>query len=222
MESDRAAGGPDRVGVLGGSFDPVHNGHLAVARTARDRHELCRVIFVPARHQPHKPDPPEAPDKARMEMLRLATRDEPAFEVSDCELRRAEKSYTIDTVRELRAQLGTETEIFFIVGSDSVPDLPDWKEARTLLDLCTFVVAARPHWPLVALDDLTDRLGRKRVARLRANAIRETHSPVSATAVRERVAAGRSIRGLVPEAVARYIAENKLYTRRADEYDNSR
>ncbi len=200
-----------RVGIFGGTFDPIHNGHLEVASAALRTHCLGEIIFVPARRQPHKDARPKASAEHRLAMIGLAIGGTPAFSVSDCELKRPGKSFTIDTVRELGQQLGQATEIFFIVGSDSVSDLPAWRDVRELSNLCTLVVAARPGWPLDSLDALPHHLPAERVAAVKRAAIRSTSSAVSATEVRRRVGSGRSIAGLVPDAVANYIARNKLY-----------
>ena len=201
----------ERVGIFGGSFDPIHNGHLDVADAALKRHRLDRVIFVPARQQPHKRSAPAASGEHRLAMVELAIRDEPLFSASDCELKRPGRSFTIDTIREFRDQFGPRAEIFFIVGSDSVSELPAWKSLRRLAELCTFVVAARPGWPLDELDKLSDHLPAERVAAIKDAAIDSTANRVSATEIRALVASGDPIAGLVPEPVAAYITRNKLY-----------
>jgi nicotinate-nucleotide adenylyltransferase len=200
-----------RVGLLGGSFDPVHNGHLDIARAARDAHKLDALLFIPAAQQPHKTEPPGAPGEHRLAMIELAIANEPAFRASDCELDRPGPSYTIDTVRRFKRELGPGARLFFIIGSDSVDALPAWKEAESLLDLCTFVVAARPGDPLDHIDELAGRLPDRHVRMLRDAAVESTHNPVSATEVRRRVAQGRPIGDLVPPPVAAYIANNHLY-----------
>jgi len=201
-------GDAPRVGLFGGSFDPVHNGHLEIADAARRQHRLDRVVFVPARHQPHKADPPQASGEQRLAMLRLAVRDRAGFDVSDCELVRSGRSYSIDTVRAFRAELGPATHLFFIIGSDSLGELPAWKGFGELGGLCTFLVASRPGFPF---GELTGGLPAEQVTELRRHAIRDTGNPVSATDVRRRAAEGRPLTELVPASVAAYIAENKLY-----------
>jgi len=213
-------GTSNRVGVFGGSFDPIHNAHLEIAGAALRLHELDRVIFVPARHQPHKPQAPCAPAEHRLAMIRLAIQAHPAFCVSERELTRPGKSFTIDTIRELQERLPAGTALLFIVGSDSVPEFPRWRSLEELAERCLFVVAARPGWPLEALDALSSRLSPERVAAVKDAAIRTPAAPVSSTDIRARVAAGASIRGLVPDAVADYIARNKLYSGRQGKYDN--
>jgi len=200
-----------RVGVFGGSFDPIHHGHLEIARAARDRHDLDRLIFVPAYQQPHKRALPRASGADRVAMIRLATQGEGAFGVSDCELRREGTSFTIDTMRSFRQELGPEAKLFFVVGADSVPELPAWRKLEELSELCLFVVAARPGWSLDGLDVLAERLPRERVEAIKQAAIRTTANPASSTEIRERIASGRPIDGLTPDAVIEHINENKLY-----------
>jgi len=197
--------------VFGGSFDPVHNGHLAVADAVLTRHSLDSILFVPARQPPHKPAEPMASGEHRLAMICLAIEGHPAFAVSDCELKRAGKSFTVDTIHELRRQLGRETQLFFLIGSDSVPELPRWRNVSELAGLCTFIVAARPDWPLDALDALDGVLPADSVAAMKDMAVRETANRASSTEIRGRIAADRSIRGLVPDGVLRYIRQNHLY-----------
>ena len=207
-----AQAGHDRVGIFGGTFDPIHLGHLQVAQAARDQHRLDRVIFVPARRQPMKPSAPVASGRHRVAMVQLAIEDQPAFSASDRELARPGKSFTIDTVLEFRAELGPDAELFFILGSDSVRDLPNWHELEKLAESCTLVVAARPGWPVDALDTLEGRLPPEQIAAMKAAAVRCTANTVSASEIRRRIAEGDPAEGLVPAAVAVYVAKNKLYS----------
>jgi len=202
----------EQVGVFGGSFDPVHNGHLEVAAAVLRRRGLDRVVFVPALRQPIKSERPVASGEHRLAMIRLAVQDAPAFDASDIELKRPGKSFTIDTIRELRRTLGPRPDLFFIIGSDSVAELPRWKNVEELATLCSIIVAARPGWPLDALDALAVRLPPDRVETIKNLAVRTTHNDVSSTEIRKLLAAGRSVEGLVPRCVADYIARNKLYS----------
>ena len=204
--------GDERIGVFGGSFDPVHDGHLEVAGAVLRRRGLDRVVFVPTLLQPIKSARPVASGEHRLAMIRLAIQDTPAFEVSDTELRRPGKSFTIETIQEFRRKLGPRPELFFIVGSDSVAELPRWKNIEALTGLCSIIVAARPGWPLDALDTLAVRLSPDRVETMKNLAVRTTDNAVSSTQVRNRLAAGQSVENLVPSAVADYIARNKLYS----------
>jgi nicotinate (nicotinamide) nucleotide adenylyltransferase len=144
---------PERVGLFGGSFDPIHAGHLHAARAARTAFGLDRVVFVPANQSPYKPTRRLAPGPDRLEMLRLALRGEPGFEVSDLELERQGPSYTIDTVRALRGSLGlaADASIHLILGSDVLDGLAGWREARALLEAVQPVVVHRAG-PMGAAD----------------------------------------------------------------------
>ena len=201
----------ERVGIFGGTFDPLHNGHLRIAAAVLKQHRLDRIIFVPARVQPHKTAPPRAPGRHSLAMIRLSIRDNPHFSVSDCELRRPGVSFTIDTIRQLRRRFRGNADLYFIVGSDTVPELPRWRNVKELTRLCTIIIAARPDWPIEALDALAGRLPPNHLARIRELAVRTTANPISSTDIRERLAQGRPIRRLVPLPVADYIARHKLY-----------
>ncbi len=210
-----------RVAVFGGSFDPIHNGHVEVAEAARMENKLDRVLFVPVYKQPHRRRPPRASGHDRLRMIELAISEHPAFEASDCELRRRQTSYTVDTMAEIRDRLGPEPDLFFIIGSDSIVELPDWKDLSRLAALCRFIVAARPGWPLDRLDALTECLPGDYVAAMKEAAVYTTGNPVSSSEVRRRRARGESIRGLVAEPVREYIFENGLYENCPDGYDNN-
>jgi nicotinate-nucleotide adenylyltransferase len=185
-----------RVGLLGGSFDPVHRGHIALAEAARDALRLDRVLLVVAAGQPLKPSGPAASAEDRYAMLRLAARGRPGLEASDLELRRPAPSYTVDTVREVRRGLPPGTEIVLLLGSDALADFPLWKEAAALRGLATVAACRRKGLPPPAGADL----------------VFEADLPeVSSTEVRRRVAAGEGIEGLVPPDVAAYVVERGLY-----------
>jgi nicotinate-nucleotide adenylyltransferase len=204
----------------GGTFDPVHDGHLAIARAARDA-LACPVALMPAADPPHRPAP-GASAVQRAEMLELAVRDEPSLWVDRRELRRDAPSYSVDTLRELRAEWGRDASIALLVGADSFRGLPTWREWRALFTLAHFVVAERADNPLdsglpaTLADDLAGRWTDKpsvlrqspagRVLRLR-----QPLHLASATAIRRRIAAGAPWRHGLPAAVADYIAQQGLY-----------
>lgn len=133
-----------KIGLLGGTFDPVHHCHLAVATQVRDRLRLDRILFIPTGDPPHRPSGSLAPAAHRVEMVRLATADDPSFAVSEVETQRPSKSYSVETVRILRREHGPKTDLLFIVGLDAFKEFPTWKEAAELLTLCHFVVVPRP------------------------------------------------------------------------------
>ena len=201
-----------RIGLMGGSFDPIHLGHLVLAEEARESLGLERVLFVPNRLPPHKPGRQMASAADRLEMVKLAIADHGAFEACDVELRRDGPSYSIDTVRQLRAQHGDGWDIHFLIGADTLPELPTWFHAAELADLCKFVVASRPGQSLANLEPLR---GTFTEAQIEATASRRIEIPligVSSTEIRRRVREGRSIRYLVPEAVREFIIRHGLYT----------
>lgn len=199
-----------RLAVLGGSFNPIHVGHLAVAEAAREALALDRVLFVPCALPPHKPPDDLAPARDRLAMVRLALRGHPAFAVSDIEVRRPGRSYSVDTVAALRAT--TRGALFLLVGADMLAGLPTWREARRLVALARVAAAGRPGW---SFDALRPRLARAfGAAFLRGLDRRRIDAPlvgVSSSDIRRRARDGRSIRYLVPEAVARYIRRRELY-----------
>ena len=185
-----------RLGVFGGSFDPVHLGHLIVAVEARRQLALDRVLLVPAGRHPSKPREHASPAD-RLAMLRLAVADEPGLAVDDCEIRRGGPSYTVDTLRELRAERPADS-LSLLVGADAAHDLPAWREATTIPTLADIVVLTRPGVPVPRHP-------------LIARTIEVPAIDISASIVRRRCREGDSVRYFVPDAVARYIAEQRLY-----------
>lgn len=191
-----------RIGLLGGVFDPIHNGHLIAAEAAREACHLERVLFIPASNPPHKQYPDLAPAAARAEMVRLAILDHPCFEMSPVELRRAGRSYTADTLLELRQTLGDEVHLFLIIGADNVAEIATWHRPDRIMDLATVVVARRPG----ASPDQADP------ALVRRMEFAETPSvEISSTDIRRRIREGKSIRYLVPREVESYIYGHGLY-----------
>jgi nicotinate-nucleotide adenylyltransferase len=193
-----------RLGVFGGTFDPIHLGHLRAAENALESLELDQVAFVPAGTPPHRVLPSSSA-LDRYAMTALATASHPRFAVSDAELRREGPSYTVDTVAGLRNE-SPDAEVFVIVGSDTFPEMATWKEHERLRSLCTVAVVSRPGE--AGPDD--DRSGRggpgSGVARVEGPGLE-----ISASAIRGRVRQRKSIRYLVPDAVAEYIAKRALY-----------
>jgi len=202
-----------RIGLLGGSFNPPHRGHLALARAVRSA--LCeRVLLVPAARPPHKPaDPEMAPARHRVAMLERACAGEEGLEVSALELEREGPSYTIDTIRALRRERPGD-ELAFVIGADTVAELPSWKEAGTLLREVAFCVVNRPgHAIDEALAVVARALGEDVAAGLRERVVTMEPAPVSSTEVRRRIGAGEPWAHLVPPAVAEYIRAEGLYGR---------
>jgi nicotinate-nucleotide adenylyltransferase len=200
-----------RIGHLGGSFDPVHLGHLALARACREGADLDLVVLVVVGTPPHKRDRRLADAVHRVSMARLAAVGDPHLAVDDRETRRSGASYTVDTVRQIMEQ-HPDDEHFWIIGGDTLPELSLWRDIEELLDLVGFVTAARPgHDPESGLSELLHHVGEDRVERLRSRVVSMPPCGISSTEVRRRAREGRPIADLVPDAVARYIEEKKLY-----------
>jgi len=200
-----------REGILGGSFDPVHNGHLHVARECRRRLSLDRVLFIPARVPPHKRDVSLTDAEHRLEMVKLAIAGAAGLAVSDAELKRTGPSYTVDTVADELARLGKGAKIFFLMGADQALDLHIWHDVEKLVRLCTLVPIPRPHFSLRELDRLKAKLPAYIVQNLKLAALEIPPVDISATEIRRRVRAGQSISELVPPAVEEYIRMHGLY-----------
>jgi len=215
-----------RLGILGGTFNPVHNGHLAAAEEVRDRMKLEKVIFIPSFLPPHKNEEDMPSALQRQEMIRLAIKGNIHFTVSDIEIRRGGRSYTIDTVEALR-QSHMGADLYFITGLDSFLEIGTWKEWERLLTLCNFVVLSRegyrfgdiskleflnaPENDLAALDGREKEQAVIRTGNMRIHLERIPFYDISSTDIRTRVRGGRSIKYHLPEAVEHYIIENKLY-----------
>jgi nicotinate-nucleotide adenylyltransferase len=196
---------PERVGIYGGTFDPVHHGHLILARDAVESLRLSRLIFVPAAISPHKlSSQPGAPGLARLAMLTAAVTGEPRFEVDDCELRRTGPSYTIDTIAALRERLPPGTEFFYLIGEDNVGALHTWHRIGELREMVKFVVFQRGATPPAGATrpPLVPDAGFLRL---------ERRVDISATEIRNRLASGQSIRYLLPESVRSIIDIEMLY-----------
>lgn len=183
----------EKIGLYGGSFDPVHNGHLILARDAMERLELDRVVFLPARISPHKLDRPPAPPEARCQMLAAALADEPKFSMDDCEIRREGTSFAIDTVREYRERHPGATFYYFI-GDDNLPELETWKDINDLRTLVQFVVLSRTGMPFLNEFPTITR-----------------HIELSSTEIRMRIARGLSVRYMVPIPTCEIITKLRLY-----------
>ena len=188
-----------KIGLLGGSFDPVHLGHLLVARAAREEVGLDRVCFIPAAQSPFKPGTSPAPAPERLRLLRLALAGETECEIDDLEIRRGGVSYTVDTLRHYAGKF-PGAELFYLIGADQTAQLPQWREAGELARLAQFVVAPRQGEKPGALP-----------APFRGRALRGFPLAVSSSEIRARVKAGLPVTRLTPEAVAEAIANNRLY-----------
>lgn len=202
---------PKRIGLLGGTFDPVHLGHLMMAQDALESRELDEVCFIPSAAPPHKTAAAITPSRHRVAMLESALESDLRFSMSLIELDRGGVSYTLDTVLEFRRQL-PEAELFFIIGSDTLFELYSWKDIDKLIQICTFLSIARPNFAFGAIDVERLKVGAQQVEALKQGLVAGHEVDVSSTEVRMRVAEGLSIRYLVPDSVGMYIAEHSLYS----------
>ena len=192
---------PLRVALYGGAFDPVHNAHLRVARAALEQAQLNRVIFIPAAQSPLKAHAPQAGDEARLQMLGLALAGQAGFALDRYEIAKGGLSYTLDTVRHFRGQLGG-AELFWIIGADQFEQLAAWHRIEELAALVVFLVFARPG----------SRLSEPPIAGLRYQRLAAPLMPHSSSEVRRRCQQGQALKGWVPEAVEAFISARDLYS----------
>jgi nicotinate-nucleotide adenylyltransferase len=197
------------IGVLGGTFDPVHTGHVLVAEEAKTRLNLTEVLFVPAGLPWLRGDSPVAAAEHRVHMVRLAIDDKPYFKLSTIEVERSGPSYAVDTIAELKGQLGAGDELFFILGWGSLAELPEWREPSRLITMCRLVTVPRVGFPAPDLDSLEASIPGLAD---RVILLDEPRVDISASEIRGRVSRGLPIDHLVPEPVERYIREQGLYT----------
>lgn len=201
--------GPGKIGIMGGTFDPIHYGHLVTAEAAREKFCLDKVIFVPSGNPPHKKNKEISPGIDRVNMTVLATANNPYFEVSDIELKREGYTYTVDTLREFIKIYGENTRFYFITGADAVIEILTWKDVSTILKLCSIVSAYRPGSDLDKFISMVDEL--ERVHRSNIHLIEVPALAISSTEIRQRVKNGITIKYLLPEKVEKYILEKGLY-----------
>jgi nicotinate-nucleotide adenylyltransferase len=216
---------PRAIALFGGSFDPIHVGHMAVARAALRRFHLDEIHFIPSGRPPHKPDNDLAPFPARYAMVALACAEHPAYVASLAEAG-ADASglhtfYSIDTVRHFRRRLHAGDRLYYVIGADAFLHIPTWRSYEALLDSCDFIVASRPGFKLDALRLVVppELLGRERgdrhtivLRKTRVHLLDTVRSHVSATEVRERCRHHNPIHGLVPVRVEEYILKQALYS----------
>lgn len=194
-----------RLGIMGGTFDPIHYGHLVTAEEALVQFNLDRVLFMPTGQPARKQDREVTPAEHRYLMTVIATANNADFEVSRMEVDRPGPTYTVDTMLELRDIHGPQAELFFITGADAVWEILTWKDSAILSDVCTFIAATRPGYDL-------SRFSAEDAARLRIEFMEVPALAISSTDIRERVRNRRPVRYLLPESVASYIAKHGLYS----------
>jgi nicotinate-nucleotide adenylyltransferase len=199
-----------RIGIFGGSFDPVHIGHLRLADCCWRQARLDRIEFVPAARQPHKPRGPIASAADRVAMLQLALEDRPEFGVSTLEVDRGGVSYTIDTLRAVTAAR-PGAEVLFLMGADSLADFPNWREPVAICRLSLPLVVRRAGAPDPDFDALRPFVSASRLDEIRDSQVEMPATPISSSEIRRLIAYGGEWRSLVPHKVAGYIAESGLY-----------
>jgi len=202
-----------RLALMGGTFDPVHLGHLITARAVAEAMDFPQVLLVPAASPPHKPGPKASPAQ-RLEMLRRAVEGDERLGICTAELFREGASYTRDTLADLRAEHGPETELYWVIGADMLATLDTWHKVREVLSMARIVVAARPPWDQ-QMDEiflrLEERLGQKQISQIKKFTVQTPLIDISSSQIRRRVADGRSIRHLIPDSVISYIDQSGLY-----------
>ncbi len=199
---------PPKIGIMGGTFDPIHLGHLATAESVREIFQLDEILFIPAARPPHKVEKNVTPELHRLIMTFLATKSNEKFRVSPMEILRDGLSYTLETVNELHKKLGESTELFFIIGADSLRDLPTWYQSRELVSKCHFIATTRPNVKVKfsEVKKFFGKLGKEKIHQVATPGIE-----ISSTEIRRRVKEGLSIKYLVPEVVEEYIIKERLY-----------
>ncbi len=199
------------LGIFGGSFDPVHNGHLLLAECCAKQAALDTVWFLPTASQPLKPQGPVANDQDRLEMLRLALDDRAEFEVSALEIDRGGVSYSFDTLTAIRAE-NPQAELFFLMGADSLADLPHWHRPAEVCTLATLLVVRRAGTPEPDFSVLQNLVSAERLDAIRRHQVEMPATPISSSQIRSQIAADKDWQASVPEKVAAYICEHGLYT----------
>ncbi|MDP2299592.1 MAG: nicotinate-nucleotide adenylyltransferase [Coriobacteriia bacterium] len=194
-----------RLGIMGGTFDPIHYGHLVTAEEALVQFNLDRVVFMPTGRPARKSGREVSSAEHRYLMTVIATASNPDFTVSRIEVDRPGVTYTADTVLELRRMHGPEAELYFITGADAVLDIVTWKDSGSLADVCTFIAATRPG------HDISDFSGRATAANLAVELMEVPALAISSSDIRARIAGRQPVRYLLPEAVAAYAHKNGLY-----------
>jgi len=199
----------NRIAIMGGTFDPIHYGHLVTAEAVRTRYNFDRVIFIPSGIPPHKTGVKVTSSEHRYTMVQLATASNPYFQVSRMEIDRHGSTYTIDTVKELRSVLGSSLDIYFITGADAVLEILTWKNASELLSMCNFIAVTRPGYDRSVLEDKVRELKEAFNSHIMITDVPAFN--ISSTEIREKAASKVSIKYLVPESVEQYIKKYNLY-----------
>ena len=209
MYEDAVDNGQSRIGIMGGTFDPIHYGHLAAAEAARIEFGLCKVIFMPVGNPPHKQSQAISDAEHRYRMTALATSSNSGFEVSRLEVDKAGITYTFDTMKELRNIYGEAPAIYFITGADAVLELLTWYKLGELLTLCKFIAVTRPGFDIRKLEQKIAEITSKYDGEIIC--LEVPLLEISSTDIRERIRNGKPVKYLLPEEVEAYIHRNGLY-----------
>jgi nicotinate-nucleotide adenylyltransferase len=200
-----------KIALFGGTFDPVHLGHTTVAADALEHIGAEKIIFIPTKRSPLKGFLPRANDNHRLKMISLAIAGEENFQVSDCELKKPAPSYTLDTIRKFQSDCGGETSIHWLIGADSIDDLPYWYKITELIDACNLTTMYRAGCEPPDFSKFEGIWGRRRVEKLQRNIIQTPLVDVSSTEIRDLIAKNGDFSSMVHPAVADYIRKNGLY-----------
>lgn len=200
----------ERIILFGGSFDPIHSGHVHVARYALEALDAEKLIFIPAYRSPHKPNHP-ADGHHRMAMIRIAIEGVRRFSVSDCELLRRDPSYSLDTIYYFRNQLGDDVVLYWLIGADQLSSFDRWHRVNELLDLCRVSVMVRAGYPLPDFDRFENIFPKDVIDRLKGDVVTTPLINLDSTTIRRQIAAGTIPGDALPAGVLRYIKEHHLY-----------
>jgi len=200
-----------KIALFGGTFDPVHLGHTAVAADAAEHIGAEKIIFIPAKRSPLKGFLPKASDVHRLKMIALAIAEQKSFEVSDCELKKPAPSYTLDTIKQFQAEYGSDTLIHWLIGADSIDDLTYWHQIVELIDACNLTTMYRAGCKAPNFAKYEAIWSRRHVEKLQRNVIKTSLIDISSTEIRNRLAAGHDVTNMLTPAVADYIRKHGLY-----------
>lgn len=202
-----------KIGILGGSFDPIHKAHLKIATLAKRKFKLDKIIFIPAYIAPHKKSLALASPRDRMQMIKLAIEKDRQFEVSDIEIRRKGVSYTYKTINYLRRKFGKKVKLYFIIGEDMLEILHHWYKVKEILKEINFIIVARTKRPTETLQNVSRHFDKDIIEKLRKNLIKIKPISISSTQIRDNIRKGKDCRKLLPRKVYDYIIEHNLYQR---------
>lgn len=199
----------ERIGIYGGTFDPIHYGHLIVSEDIREKFKLNKIVFIPAGMPPHKKSLNIADVEHRFNMTDSAVKSNAFFEVSRIEIDREGFTYTVDTLDMLKERYGDNTDLFFIIGADIIFDLLTWKQPKKLFEICNFVAVLRPGYDTQVFEKQIEYLRTEHCAKI--HVLEAPMIEISSTLIREKISKSNSIKYLLPEDVESYIYKNKLY-----------